>query len=173
MASQDQPPPQYCDRTVSRPQRLDLQPAGRVRVSGPNTSDGKHAMQQFTEDEVAARVGLPGPIIAELIQPAVPTAGSLADARRFGEADVIRAQVAALMLAYGVRWHWVHTAMQNTPTHPDALRAALDFWTDVVPSPHNPRNWPLPATALASALMVLALLVGILLGMQLTAGAPL
>ena len=32
---------------------------------------------------------------------------------------------------------------------------------------------PLPATALASALMALALLVGILLGMQITAGAPL
>lgn len=130
--------------------------------------DGNHHMQ-LTEDEIAIRVGLPGPVIAELLQPANSTAST----RCFADSDVLRAQVAALMLAYGVRWHWVHTAMQNTPTHPDALRAALDFWTDVVPSPHDPRNWPLPATALASALMALALLVGILLGMQITAGAPL
>lgn len=172
MASHGEPPPRYSDRTVSRRQRLVPQPTGRVRVPGPIRPDGKRNMQ-FTEDEVAARVGLPGPIIAELIQPANPIAARSAEARRFGEDDVVRAQVAALMLAYGVRWHWVHTAMQNAPTHPDALRAALDFWTDVVPSPHNPRNWPLPATALASALMVLALLVGILLGMHFTAGAPL
>lgn len=172
MSSHGRPQPQYSDPIASRPQRLALTSAGRVRVPGPNNPDGKHPMQ-FTEHEVAARVGLPGPIIAELIPPAGPAPSGPAEARRFGEADVIRAQVAALMLAYGVRWQWVHTAMQNTPTHPDALRAALDFWTDVVPSPHNPRNWPLPATALATALMVLALLVGILLGVHITGGAPL
>ena len=125
-------------------------------------------MQQFTEDEVAARVGLPGPIIAELIQPAVPAAGSSSDARRFGEADVIRAQVAALMLAYGVRWKWVQTAMRESPTHPDALHAALDYWTRVAPTPMNPRHWPFAATALATALMVLALLTGIILGLHLS-----
>lgn len=173
MAAHCQAPPQYSEPTTSRPARFAPMTAGRVRVPGPNTPDGKHRMQ-FTEDEIAARVGLPGPVIAELIQPAAPTAGGSAAARRFGDADVVRAQVAALMLAYGVRWQWVRTAMQDSPTHPEALRAALDFWTDVVPSPQNPRNWPLPATALATALMVLTFLVGVLLGMQMiSAGGPL
>lgn len=123
---------------------------------------------QLTEEEIAVRVGLPGPIIAELLRPAGMSVLTGARGRRFSDTDVLRAQVAALMLAYGVRWQWVRTAMDHSPSHPDALRATLDFWTGIAPSPLNPRHWPFAATALATALMVLALLIGILLGIHLS-----
>ncbi|MGJ6127335.1 hypothetical protein QN239_32670 [Mycolicibacterium sp. Y3] len=123
---------------------------------------------QLTEEEIAVRVGLPGPIIAELLRPVGPGDRPGAHGRRFSDTDVLRAQVAALMLAQGVRWQWVRTAMEHSPTHPDALRATLDYWIGTAPSPLNPRHWPFAATALATALMVLALLVGILLGIHLS-----
>lgn len=124
--------------------------------------DGNHHMQ-LTEDEIAVRVGLPGPVIAELLHPAAePDRGP-----SFGETDVLRAQVAALMLACGMRWPAVQTAMDNAPGHPDLLRAALDFWTAAAPSPMNPRHWPFAATTTVTALMVLALLIGLALGLYL------
>lgn len=135
-------------------------PGMRTQSHNP---DGNHHMQ-LTEDEIAIRVGLPGPVIAELLQPANSTAST----RCFADSDVLRAQVAALMLAYGVRLQWVQTAMRESPTHPDALHAALDYWTRVAPTPMNPRHWPFAATALATALMVLALLTGIILGLHLS-----
>lgn len=74
------------------------------------------------------------------------------------------------MFAYGIRWQWVKTAMENSPAHPDSLRAAVDFWTGVAPSPMSPRHWPFAATAVVTALMVHALLTGLLLGIQLKPG---
>lgn len=136
-------------------------PGTRTQSHNP---DGNPRMQ-LTEEEIAVRVGLPGPIIAELLRPVGP---SDRPERRFSDTDVLRAQVAALMLAQGVRWQWVRTAMEHTSTHPDALRATLDYWIGTAPSPLNLRHWPPAATALATALMVLALLVGILLGIHLS-----
>lgn len=132
-----------------------------------HTPDGKPPMQ-LTEEEIAVRVGLPGPIIAELLRPVDVSASTGARGRRFSDADVLRAQVAALMLAHGVRWQWVRTAMDHSPSHPDALRATLEFWAGIAPTPINPRQWPFAATAMATTLMVLALLIGILLGMHLS-----
>ncbi|WP_342314775.1 hypothetical protein LIX17_25390 (plasmid) [Mycobacterium avium subsp. hominissuis] len=122
----------------------------------------------LTEEEIAIRVGLPGPIIAELLRPGGPSDRPGAPGRRFSDTDVLRAQVAAVMLNQGVRWQWVRTAMEHSPTHPDALRATLNYWIRTAPSPLNLRHWPPAATALATALMVLALLVGIVLGIHLS-----
>lgn len=131
-----------------------------------NNPDGNPSMQ-LTEEEIAVRVGLPGPVIAELLQPAgasiIATRG-----RAFNDTDVLRAQVAALMLAYGVRWPWVRTAMEHAASDPDALRATLNLWTGLAPSPLHLRHWPFAAATVATALMVLALLIGILLGIHLS-----
>lgn len=135
-----------------------------------NNPDGNPHMQ-LTEDEIAVRVGLPGPVIAELLRPDATSniAGTRVPA--FNDTDVLRAQVAALMLAYGVRWQRVRAAMEHSPSHPDALRATLNLWTGIAPSPLQLRHWPFAAATVATALMLLALLVGILLGIHLSPAA--
>lgn len=132
-----------------------------------NNPDGNPRMQ-LTEQEIAVRVGLPGPVIAELLRPAGASVIAGTRGRAFNDTDVLRAQVAALMLAYGVRWQWVRTAMDHSASHPDALRATLNLWAGVAPSPLHLRHWPFAAATVATALMVLALLVGILLGIHLS-----
>ncbi len=135
-------------------------PGMRTQSHNP---DGNHHMQ-LTEDEMASRVGLPGPVIAELLQP--PNGASTTAC--FADIDVLRAQIAALMLSYGVRWQWVQTAMRESSPNPESLRAALEFWSRIAPHPAHPRHWPHAATALATALMVLSLLTGIILGLHLS-----
>lgn len=132
-----------------------------------NNPDGKPRMK-LTEEEIAVRVGLPGPVIAELLRPAGATIIAGKRGRAFNDTDVLRAQVAALMLAKGVRWQWVRTAMEHLASHPDALHATLSLWSGIAPSPLHLRHWPFAAATVATALMVLALLVGILLGIHLS-----
>lgn len=152
------------EQTAAAAPHSSNRPGMRTQSHSP---DGNHHMQ-LTEDEIAIRVGLPGPVIAELLQPATTSTSRAPATRCFSDNDVLRAQVAALMLACGVRWQWVQTAMRESPTHPDSLRVALDYWSRVAPSPLSPRQWPFAATALVTALMTLALLAGMLLGLHMT-----
>jgi hypothetical protein len=121
--------------------------------------------QLWTEDEVGARVGLPGPLVAEILQAGVQTSTVIhSQAPQYCDGDVMRAQVAALMLACGVRWHLVQAAVRHAPTTPEDLRRTRDFWSGIAPDPLHPRCWPFVAGAVATALMVLSLLIGIAIG---------
>lgn len=110
----------------------------------------------LTEAQIAAAAGLPGPVIAELFSPLFPA--SAATAVYFDE-DVIKAQIAAMMLQAGIRWRWVQNTIAGLPDDPTELGRLHDFWRRRTPPPHG------AASAALSVLgVVCALIAGLLLG---------
>lgn len=93
----------------------------------------------LTETELGERVGLPGPVIAQLLQPGFVNDKVIGAATpQFCEVDLVRAQVAARMLAFGVRWEWVQASVVAMPITPEELRISLDFWSAISPPPPKP-----------------------------------
>lgn len=106
--------------------------------------------------EIAGRAGLPAPVVAELLYPGAPAivAGG---APQCGERDLLRAQIAAGMLSAGVRWSLVQDAVGELPDNLDDLARTRAAWETYQPG-------PVVAAPLVTALLVLALLIGIALG---------
>lgn len=122
----------------------------------------------LTEDEIATRAGLPGPVVAELLQPrCVP--GALAAPRdpQYCVEDALRARIAFYMFAVGIRWRFVQAAVAELPDDQMTLRQACRRWARIADT-HTRRPAPGRAAALEStavtALMTLALLAGFLAG---------
>jgi hypothetical protein len=119
----------------------------------------------FTEDQIAGRVGLPGPVVAELLHPGSGRLTAVKDAP-FRERDALAAQIAASMLCAGIRWRAVQLAVAQLPDDIAALTAARDSWTELAGGPGHTRA---PA-AMMTALMALGLLVGLAVGLLICRG---
>jgi hypothetical protein len=119
----------------------------------------------LTEDQIAAAAGLPGPVVAELLQPGV-VANELAPtvtAAVYLEEDALRAQVAYQMLHFGVRWRFVQSAIATMPDDAAELCRIRDFWAQRVPAPAGralDKGW-------VAVLACAALLTGIMVGLAL------
>ena len=119
----------------------------------------------LTEDQIAAAAGLPGPVIAELLLPGVDThlVGERASSAVYIEEDALKAQIAQLMLLYGIRFRYVQLAISTMPDDVGELGKVRDFWAQRVPTPAwrallLDRGWVV-------ALMLAALLVGVVAGL--------
>lgn len=121
----------------------------------------------LTEDQIASRAGLPGPVVAELIHPGSGRLTALTEAT-FQEKDALAAQIAASMLCAGIRWRAVQLAVAQLPDDIAALTAARDSWIELAGRPHQPR----PPAALMTSLMALGLLVGLAAGLLISGGVP-
>lgn len=130
----------------------------------------------LTEDDIGAQVGLPGPIVAELLLQGGRLDNAIASSTpQFCDTDVMRAQVAAMMLSAGVRWPYVHVAMTRDPRSVEEWQWCVDFWAAILPTlVALPAPAPLPArracaprgvliTLVALALMLGGVVVGLYL----------
>ena len=91
----------------------------------------------LTEDEIGTRAGLPGPVVAELLQPRIQIqTGELAAARdpQYRAEDALRAKVAAHMFAIGIRWRFVQAAIAALPDDQAALHQACWHWALIPPA---------------------------------------
>jgi hypothetical protein len=119
----------------------------------------------LTEGQIAAAAGLPGPVVAELLQPGF-VANELAPAVTsavYLEEDALRAQVAYQMLHFGVRWKFVQSAVATLPDDLTELCRIRDFWAQRVPTPAAraaDSGW-------VAVSLVAALLTGVLVGVLL------
>ena len=124
----------------------------------------------LTEDEIGTRAGLPGPVVAELLQPRIQIqAGELAAARdpQYRAEDALRAKVAAHMFASGIRWRFVQAAIAALPDDQAALHQACRQWALIATAAGRgpTRQHPHPTeSTVTTALMALAFLVGLLAG---------
>lgn len=114
----------------------------------------------LTEKEVARAVGLPGAVVTELLYLGAGTYPNCgADAPQFDERDLKRAQLAVLMMNYGIRWHWVKEVMDGIPQTDDDLDRQLKFWKDLSPArPSQRLRDAVSVGALTATLTLLALL---------------
>ncbi|WP_139803391.1 hypothetical protein [Mycobacterium avium] len=83
----------------------------------------------LSEQEVAARSGLPGPLVAELL-PRLPTPGDIAydrTAALYTADSVLKAQIATCMLEFGVRYRYIRAAMFE-PLSTAELEEVLGMW---------------------------------------------
>lgn len=119
----------------------------------------------LTENDIATRCGLPGPIVDELLAGHLHT--KHAGARRFTPSDLMRAQTSYLMFSAGVRWPEVKDAMTDRGESLPELRARRDMWMQ-----RSPLSWPAypwsgqSSAATVTALMIATLLAGIVLGLM-------
>jgi len=120
----------------------------------------------LTEDQIAAAAGLPGPVVAELLLPGVDT-HAVAHARSavYIEEDALKAQIAQLMLLYGIRFRYVQLAISTMPDDVRELGKIRDFWAQRVPPPAwrallLDRGWVV-------AMMLAALLMGVVTGLAM------
>ena len=121
----------------------------------------------LTEHQVGTRAGLPGPVVAELLQPqSQPVGLTTADDPRYCAEDALRAKIAAHMFALGIRWRFVQAAIAELPDDQTALRRACRRWAHLAAAPGRPTRWRSPAveSAVVTALMALAFLAGLLAG---------
>lgn len=83
----------------------------------------------LSEDEVAARTGLTGPLVSVLIPAASATvdAGGTdhPQAKRYDEVGLLRAEVAKLLLDMGASRHWVRISVRESRTC-DQLRRTIE-----------------------------------------------
>lgn len=116
----------------------------------------------LTEDQIGAAAGLPGPVVAELLQPAF-VANELATAKSavYLEEDALRAQIAQLMMRYGIRFRYVQLAISTLPDNVSELSRIRDFWAQRVPVP----SWRIQDKLGVAALVLVALLIGIIAGL--------
>lgn len=74
----------------------------------------------LSEDEVAARTGLTGPLVSALIPAASATVDAAGinhpQAKRYDEVGLLRAEVAKLLLDMGASRHWVRAAVRESRT---------------------------------------------------------
>lgn len=121
----------------------------------------------LTEDEISSRAGLPGPVVAELLQPHVRS-NELAGARdrQYCAEDALRAKIAAHMFALGIRWRFVQAAVTDLPDDHRVLRRACRQWARIHAASARPQRYRLLMvdSTLTTALMALAFLVGLLAG---------
>lgn len=85
----------------------------------------------LSEDEVAARTGLAGPLVSSLI-PAVSATGdaawldhSPAELKLYDEVGLLRAEVVKLLLDMGASPHWARISVRESRTS-EQLRAAIE-----------------------------------------------
>jgi len=123
----------------------------------------------LTEDQIALAAGLPGPVVAELLQPGF-VANELAHEKSpvYLEEDALKMQIAQLMFCYGIRFRYVQLAITTLPDDVDELTRVRDFWSQRVPAP---AAWSLMLRdKVGVAVLVLAaLLLGLAAGLSLAA----
>jgi len=121
----------------------------------------------LTEDQIGAAAGLPGPVVAELLQPGF-TANELAHPKSavYLEEDALRAQIAQLMMRYGIRFRYVQLAISTLPDDVPELSRIRDFWAQRVPAP----PWRIKDKVWVAVLMLVALLIGIIVGLLMAGG---
>lgn len=119
----------------------------------------------LNENDIAARCGLPGPIVEELLAGHAPT--HQAGTARFTTSDLLRAQTSYLMFTAGVRWPEVKHAIADRGETLHELQARRDMWMQ-----RSPVAWPAypwsshSGAATVTALMIATLLAGIMLGLM-------
>lgn len=121
----------------------------------------------LTEDEIGTRAGLPGPVVAELLQPHFRSSElAAARDRQYCVEDALRAKIAAHMFAIGIRWRFVQAAVTELPDDAAALRRACRHWSLIATGAgRGPRHRSIVVESTAvTALMALAFLVGLLAG---------
>ncbi len=122
----------------------------------------------LTEDEIGIRAGLPGPVVAELLQPHFhPSALAGARDPQYCVEDALRVKIAAYMFAVGIRWRFVQAAIAGLPDDQRALRRACRQWAAAAAGGRGrpvPRRRLALESAVVTALMALAFLVGLLAG---------
>lgn len=115
----------------------------------------------YSAHDVSRMTGLPRVVVSELLYPGVHAYPNCDGATpQFDDLDVMRAQIAARMMDYGVYWHYVKSSIDGAGCDRDDLQFALARWTDICPPG---RSQALPV-AVVTVMMVLALLVGIIVG---------
>lgn len=122
----------------------------------------------LTEDEIGTRSGLPGPVVAELLQPHSHPAGpGGAGEPQYRIEDALRVKIAAYMFTVGIRWRFVQAAIADLPDDQWALRRACRRWAGIAaggPGRPVPHRFKALDSAAVTALMALAFLVGLLAG---------
>jgi hypothetical protein len=119
------------NRGVLSPVKVDGQPdAMHSRLSRRSAQAVLSAMPcSYSEDDVAALSGLPGPLVSELLsRPHGPgDRGYGRDAEVYTAESVLQARIAVCMLDHGVRYRYIRAAMRASSSVSD-LEAALEIW---------------------------------------------
>lgn len=122
----------------------------------------------LTEDEIGNRAGLPGPVVAELLQPRCRGSALAGTSEpQYCVEDALRVKIAAYMFAAGIRWRFVQAAIAELPDDQRALRRACRRWAGIAaggPGRPVPHRFKALDSAAVTALMALAFLVGLLAG---------
>ena len=122
----------------------------------------------LTEEEIGSRAGLPGPVVAELLHPRSQSRELTAETGpKYGAEDALRAEIAAAMFAFGIRWRWVQSALSTMPDDLPTLQRARRDWAELAAETAEPpsRGRVCVESAMVTALMVLAFLLGLLAGL--------
>lgn len=124
----------------------------------------KDTTMLLTEDQIGAAAGLPGPVVAELLQPGF-VANELAHPKSavYLEEDALRAQIAQLMMLYGIRFRYVQLAISTLPDNLRELTRIRDFWAQRVPTP----SWRLQDKVWVAVWVLAALLLGVAGGLSM------
>lgn len=126
----------------------------------------------LTEDQIALAAGLPGPVVAELLQPGF-VANELAHEKSavYLEEDALKMQIAQQMFLYGIRFRYVQLAIATLPDDVGELTRIRDFWAQRVPRP-APLWLMLHDKGWVVVLILSALLTGIVLGFSAAGLTP-
>lgn len=131
------------------------------------TNTDNPAVEWVSEREIAARTGLPGPMIAALL-PHLPTPpnGYSSSQPLYTSDSMQRARLASLMLRTGIRTQLIQTAVGELLT-PEQLATAIARWTPLADKADPPPPWWLQHSSLTAPLLALvatsSLLAAILL----------
>ncbi|EUA17281.1 MULTISPECIES: hypothetical protein [Mycobacterium] len=95
----------------------------------------------LSEVEVAARSGLPGPLVAELLPqlPTPPQIGYDRTAAVYTADAVLKAQIAVLILDFGIRYRYVRAAVLQ-PRSTAQLRESLEVWQQLLAGSRQSRR---------------------------------
>ena len=136
----------------------------KARVCRTRAMSRRTTTMLLTEDQIGAAAGLPGPVVAELLQPGF-VASELAHAKSavYLEEDALRAQIAQLMMLYGIRFRYVQLAISTLPDDVRELSRIRDFWAKRVPVP----AWRLQDKVWVGVLVLAALMLGVVMGLAM------
>jgi hypothetical protein len=104
--------------------------AGVCDIEGPPA-------RWLNEQEVAELSGLPGPLVEDDLLPRLPTPPDIAyhrGAQVYTAESVVKARIAAYMLAFGIRYRYISAGMRE-PLSDTQLERVLGIWRHIHHSP--------------------------------------
>ncbi|MCT7371946.1 hypothetical protein [Mycolicibacterium llatzerense] len=132
-------------------------------------------VQCYTERDITAKTGLPGPYVADLLpHRSTPPGEYCITTPLYGTNSIELAQLANQMLRVGVRRHYIRSAVAQ-PMTADQIARGIAAWTALADGQPDPTAPPAPtkrplailAIALAAiSILLLGIVAGFAIGLQ-------